>query len=122
MKRHERLMLAIEMYQARTNAVHLVCRDDGTKLIGRCHLGHVYLECQVCGLRRYEIPSHLLQQYMCAKDSPTSWQISEAHELATELERSVPVEVLHSAMKLQNYINSIKGQLVEKRGLNGKTA
>jgi len=121
MKRHEKLMAAIEWYQAQTGLVSLTCRDDGIKLIGRSsHVGTVCLECPSCGLRLYQIPDHVLKRYMEVKDVSTWWQIREAHKLAAELDKTVPVEVLHSAMKLKNYINSIKGQIIQKEGTNGK--
>ena len=122
MKRHERLLLAIEWHQAQTGLVPLTCRDDDIKLVGRSHIGTVHLECPGCGLRLHAVPEHILRHYYEAKDVSTWWQIREAHKLAAELDKTVPVEVLHSAMKLKNYINSIKGQIVEKEGNNGKTA
>jgi hypothetical protein len=51
---------------------------------------------------------------------PDKLNLAEAHKLALKLGRAVPTEVLSSAMKLKQYVNSIKGQLIEKDGINGK--
>lgn len=113
MKHHERVLVAVEWYQNGTSFDPLTCRDDGTKLIGRAHIGHVHLECPQCGLRQYEIPPYVLELYYKENDIPTAWRIEEAKVLAEKLGRSVPESVLVSAIQLEQYIKSSRGKAIE---------
>lgn len=111
-------MQAIEWFQSQPNVVPLTCRRDGTKLIGQnSHVGTTYLECPLCGVRYYRIPPHVLKSFSAANDIPSGGQIVEAIGLADSLNKKIPSEVLSSAMKIKNYINALKGQLIE-RGVN----
>ena len=112
MNRAERLLTAIEWYQTETYFDPLTCRDDGTKLIGRSHIGHVHLECPHCGLRQYEIPPYVFELYHKETDTPTAWQIEEAKMLAEKLGRTVPESVMGSWVQLGNYIKSSKGKVL----------
>ncbi len=113
MKNYERILSAVEWYQNETYFNPLVCRDDGEKLIGRGHLGHVHLECPHCGLRHYEIPAHVDKLYCEAHDMPTIWRLEEAKALAEKLGRVVPESVVGSAVRLRQYINASKGKVIE---------
>lgn len=112
MKHYETLIKAIEWYQEETVFDPIVCWEDGGKLVGRCHLGHVHLECPHCGYRMYEFPLHVIELYFKENDIPTMWLLEEAKMLAEKLGRPVPESILGSAMQLANYIKATRGKVL----------
>jgi hypothetical protein len=105
-------MTAIEWYQTKTHYDPVVCWHDGIKLVGRCHIGHVHLECPHCGYRLYEFPLHVIELYFKENDIPTIWRIEEAKVLAEKLGRSIPESVMGSAMQLEQYIKATRGKVL----------
>jgi hypothetical protein len=120
LKHHERVLVAVEWYQNGTYFDPLVCRNDGTKLIGRAYLGSPYLECPQCGLRQYEIPPYVFELYHKENDIPTTWQLQEAQMLAEKLGRTVPESVIGSWLHLGQYIKATKGKVIELGEANGQ--
>lgn len=113
MKQFEMLLAAVAWYQTETFFDPLVCWHDGTKLVGRAHLGSAFLECPHCGNRLFEIPAFVTKLYYEVHDMPTGWQLQEAQQLAEKLGRPVPESVLDSAMQLGQYIKSARGKVIE---------
>ncbi|WP_306533676.1 hypothetical protein [Geobacter sp.] len=122
MRQFEWVLTAITWYQTETHFDPLTCKNDGTKLIGCNHLGHVYLECPLCGLRRYDIPPYVIELYFKENDIPTMWQIHEATALAEKLGRTVPDSVLVSAVQLEQYIKATKGKVIALGEWNGQSS
>jgi hypothetical protein len=112
-KRFERHLEAIRWYQNETYFTPLICSIDEAPLIGRAHIGQVYLECPLCGLRQYQIPEHVIKLFNETNDIPTNCQLQEAKSLAKKLGKTLPESVLESAMQLANYTKSIRGKVVE---------
>lgn len=72
MKRYERELEIVNLFQQDPLFEPIVCPQDGIKMNGRAHIGHVYLECPLCGHRQYKIPPQITALYFEQISLPSS--------------------------------------------------